>query len=466
MKRTIPGALCALIGALGCGGDDTDSREDKGCSVTAQSGCALGQVCEEVEGGNPACYAPVTFSGKVADLTNSKPIANAHVVARDANNAAVSHVALSGPDGVYKLQVPAKRDKSGKPVQVSYTLRADASGYNTFPQPPREAVPIDVSTATGTPLDVNSAATDIGLLAVPDAGTLGRVSGKVLADFPGGTLVVAGGATGVADFDGTYTVFNVPAGDRQVSGYAAGLQLAPATAKVTAGAETPNVDLALKGAATAVVSGKVDIVNPGDGKDTSVILVVEETFAGLEKENGASLRGEAPRGLREAGVSGEFSIKDVPDGKYVVLAAFENDFLVRDPDTSIGGTEIVHITVASNSLPIAEGFKVTGALGVKSPGATKLEEVSGTPTFSWEDDSSEDHYELRVYDALGNKIWEDDAVPGVSGSDTVSATYAGPALKPGMIYQFRATSIGKSSGGKPATPISQTEDLRGVFIYK
>jgi hypothetical protein len=36
----------------------------------------------------------------------------------------------------------------------------------------------------------------------------------------------------------------------------------------------------------------------------------------------------------------------VPDGKYVALAAFENDGLVRDPDTSIGGTQIVHLTVS------------------------------------------------------------------------------------------------------------------------
>ena len=39
--------------------------------------------------------------------------------------------------------------------------------------------------------------------------------------------------------------------------------------------------------------------------------------------------------------------------------------------------------------------------------------------------------------------------------------YGGPALKAGMIYQFRATSI--KNGG---SPISLTEDLKGVFVYK
>jgi len=266
---------------------------------------------------------------------------------------------------------------------------------------------------------------------------------------------VAGGATGVADFDGGYTIFNVPAGEQEVRGYGNGLQLTPANAGVVAGKGALNVNLAAAGEAGAVVSGKVEIVNPGDGSNTSVILVVEDTF------DEAVNRGESPRGLRIGDVSGEFSIVDVPDGKYVVLAAFENDFLVRDPDTSIGGTEIVHITVAGKDFAIAESFKITGALGVQSPGKEDMEEVSGTPTFVWQDDSSEDHYELRVYDALGTVIWEDTNVPSVSGGDTVSAAYAGPALKPGMIYQYRALSIGKDG-----IPISATEDLRGVFIYR
>lgn len=44
----------------------------------------------------------------------------------------------------------------------------------------------------------------------------------------------------------------------------------------------------------------------------------------------------------------------------------------------------------------------------------------------------------------------------MSGTDPV-VTYAGPALEPGMIYQFRATSL------KSGTPLSRAEDLRGMF---
>src|SRR5690606_14531944 len=201
------------------------------------------------------------------------------------------------------------------------------------------------------------------------------------ADYAQGTLVVAGGeaggsgggVTGIAGFDGTYTVFNVPAGDVAVRGYATGLQLAPTTAAVTAGEITTGVDLAFLGAATATVSGKIEIVNPGMGSDTSVILAVDETFI----ENAAS--GETPPGLRIAPVSGAFRIDNVPDGNYVVLAAFENDFLVRDPDQSIGGTSIVRVTVNGASTQLSESFKVTGALDVVSPDAEEV--VSATPTF-------------------------------------------------------------------------------------
>jgi hypothetical protein len=173
-------------------------------------------------------------------------------------------------------------------------------------------------------------------------------------------------------------------------------------------------------------------------------------------------RGEVPKGLRVATSGGKYELVDVPAGEYVVLAAFENDGLVRDPDTSIGGTAIQNITVANAPLTVT-GFKVTGALDVVSPGATGPEAVTGAPTFSWKDDSSEDGYEIRVYDTFGKLVWEKLDVARVTGGGNVSQAYAGPALTPGY-YQFRATSWRDKSGGK--TYISATEDLKGVFIVK
>ncbi len=457
------GCYCDVDANTGCDGvclADPEGEPACYCDTETEAGCPAGQVCEEVVGGYPACFPPVTVTGQVFDLETDDPIEGALVVARDASFAAVSGVATTDATGAYELAVPTPRNEDGSLTELQIFLRADADAYLTFPSPPRSALPIDVSAATGTPPTIQSSATDIGMVPLMDTDGLGTVTGKVVADVPIGTLVVAGGAeqagggaTGIADGDGTYTVFNVPAGATTVRGYKAGLQIDPASAEVTAGAVTAGVDLVATGPATAVVSGKIDIVNPGNGSSTSVILAVDETFIP------SAARGEAPPGLRIAPVSGDFSIPDVPDGHYVVLAAFENDFLVRDPDVSIGGTGLVRIAVAGGDVSIGETFKITGSLDDVSPDGE--EEVTGTPTFHWADDSGEDHYEVRVFDAYGNQVWEDTSVPGVSGNQGVSVTYAGPPLESGFLYQFRAVSI-KQNG----SPISATEDLRGVFLYR
>lgn len=446
-------SIVALAFAAGCGGDDPPPKQTAGCEVGTTNDCAAGQVCEEVEGGAPACFAPLVLRGHVFDVTDEEPIEGALVVARDANGAAISPVAVTGADGAYELRVPGKRKSDGSLAAGDVTLRADAASYLTFPRAPRVAVPIDLTTASGSPPAIMSPLTEIGL--IPTGGdATGSVSGRVLSEKPGGTLVVVGSQTGIADLNGEYTVFNVPPGDVTVEGYAPGVNLTSESATVTADTDAAGVDLAVAGDATAVVSGNVQIVNATGGSTTSVILAVESTF------EEAVARGEAPPGLRAGDVTGAWSIAGVPDGRYVALAAFENDLLVRDPDTSIGGTELVHVTVAGADIALAEGFKVTQALAVMSPGAEEPEEVSEPFELSFEDDSSEDTYTVTVHDALGELTWEKTGIVGPKGNEPVVVSYEGPALEPGMFYQFRAVSI------KDGVPISATEDLRGVFVAR
>jgi len=114
--------------------------------------------------------------------------------------------------------------------------------------------------------------------------------------------------------------------------------------------------------------------------------------------------------------------------------------------------------VANGVANASPSFKVTGALDVVSPGANGPEQASSvTPTFTWDDDSSEKAYDLMVLDAFGAIVWQT-SIPGVTGSPTVSVTYGGPALQSGMYYQFRAISRDAASNA-----LSQTEDLKGVF---
>jgi hypothetical protein len=434
--------------------------------------CADGLVCDPViDAETSVCGVPLEIHGVVLDTITKATLADALVVGLDRTGAPLGQIAVSDATGHYVLVVSAPRTPEGEIAnEAQYTLMGFAVDYQPFPSGIRVALPISAADAVrddeaGTWI-IENPGTDVGLIALPADQRGGvTITGHVVADAPNGALVVAEGATpasyGVSDATGAYTLFNVHAGAVTVVGYRRGLEVAPAAVAV---GDAPLVDVDLTATlegvdAMATVSGQASLVNPGNGDATSVVLIPVSVF------NDALLRGPVPFGLRapdpglDPDVNGAFSIRGVPAGTYKVLAAFENDFLVRDPDTSIGGTELLEITVASTAdQTIAEGFKITGSLDVVGPGAEVPEVVSGTPTFVWADDSSEDNYVVQVFDVFGEKIWEKLDVPRVTGDKNVEVQYEGPALAPGYYYQFRAISI------KDGVPISQTEDLRGVFI--
>lgn len=451
MRATLAWLLVALLVLAGC----DDSAE---CTLGSAEGCGEGLVCEAFPGDEPRCTAPLFLEGRVFDALTGASIEDARVVALDANGGARSGVVFTDAEGNYSLQVSIPRSEEGEPQAEAVTLRVDADDYQTFPTSPRQALPIDLATATegDTGWTVQNATTDVALLPLEQTGAA-RIGGVVQHDDPGGVLVIAeqGGvavSTSITGADGSFTLFNVPAGSTTVTGLRAGLYAPPVTVEQTA-AGVADVVLSGTSEGLASVGGSINIVNPGEGDTTSVILVAASTF------DEATLRGEAPAGLRAAPVSNAFTIEDVPPGRYAVLAAFENDQLVRDPDEGISGTDIVFVDVAGDAVDLAEAFKVTGALAVVSPGAEGLEVVAEVPELVFAQDSSEDGYHVRVYDAFGDLVHEDLTIGPGSGSDPIRYDLAGAGveLEPGMIYQFRAWSHGRGS------LISATEDLRGVF---
>jgi hypothetical protein len=493
--RTSGGNVCSLAAGAkcdatntklhnaGCADSATCAKKDGETATTclvAEGGdcdpesdhCDNALVCSELEDGKHRCFGEVVLRGEVEDAADKSPLEDARVMAVNEEGVAVTAVARTDAKGNYELPVPAVRHDDGTPVDTKYTLRAAAQDYQAFPSGARVALPIDVSTAmlAEKRYVVENTLTTIDLIGLP-AGERSMISGSIVAldsaapGAVGGVLVVAKGAdaavSGLSDKSGDFTIFNVPAGDYELKAYGADVQIESKSVSVGS-SPLDGVELKQLDEATTTVSGSVQIVNAAGTSATSVILVVEDTF------DANVARGEVPRGLRSPksgapNVTGGFMISGVPAGKYVVLAAYENDGLVRDPDTNIAGTDFVHLEVmpGQSDVTISDSFKVTAALGTVSPGAEAPEAVTGKPDLVWLDDSSEDWYDLHVFDALGNEVWKSLMLPAVKGSTNVTVKYGGP-LDPGMYYQFRVSSW-RQPGNGSAAPIATTEDLRGVF---
>lgn len=454
MKRMsiLAGGIVCLAAA--CGGDDEP------CDPVGNTGCEDGLACEVVEGGEPACFAPVVIRGDVFDLEDTAAVEGARVVALDANRAAASTVGVSDADGRYEIQIPSTRDASGVPVGIELTLRADADGYESFPGTVRQALPIDTGTAVEADdaWVVDTSATDVGLFSLPaDAGSA-SITGHVDIPRGHGAIVVAENASGTAigydavvDIDGDFAILNLPAGDYTVAAYAQGLVHETADVTLSDGG-TADVELGQLDQAAVEVTGQVTFANAPGGATTSVVIFVESTF------NENLMRGASPPGIIAVDVAGSFTLEGVPPGRYVVLAAFENDALVRDPDPCIAGTEIVHVEVLDAALTIDQSFKVTGALELLTPEGGG-EVTDGRPVFSWVDDSSEDAYRVECFDSYGLPVWMTE-IPGVSGENPTVA-YDGATALPTGWYQVRVTSL--RSNANEVCMISTSEDLRGVF---
>jgi hypothetical protein len=446
-----------------------------GCLPEDAKSCANDLVCEQLGTGDRyECLTPLLVSGRVFGALDGVGLENATVVGLDPNGAARTRVARTQSDGSYELPISIKRNEDGSPVEEAITLRVAAADHQPFPLAPRAALPIQLGTATSmkvsqrTVYRVQNAATDVALIPLPESQRGGvTVSGVVSTNPAGGVLVLAvvgnqAQSTAVSDSDGEFVLFNVTPGQLTLEGYRAGIAIAPQTVTAPATGLT-DVQLSAATAQLATVSGNISIVNASGGLTTSVILAVASTF------DSSTARAEAPAGLRMSNVTGAFEIANVPPGRYAVLAAFENDLLVRDPDQGIAGTDIVFIDVGSAGSPVAlaQTFKVTGALAVISPGAQDVEEMPlGTINLTWADDSSENGYELRVYDALGTVVHEDNMIPSVTGSNKVQYALEAGSFEPGMLYQFRVWSWKMKARQTARTYISASEDLRGAFKIK
>ncbi len=486
LRLAVP-SLALFSSLAACGG--SSAPKVAACDPTNASSCGSGQACEQVQGGQPTCFAKLVVSGRVFELANStNGIAGARVVALDPNRAPLAPASVTGADGAYTITVPATRNANGTPTG-SVTLRADAAGYQTFPSGLRPAIPVDLSTATLSSGAYRvTTATDIGLVALP-AGSYAALHGTVTAaPSKGGILVVAepaAGGTGVsgfADQSGAYHVYNLPvaAGGTawNVLPYAQGANYVPSvTLPLTlVSGDDKAVDFTVGLTPPYTLGGTVQFTGqnlPPAPQKTSVILAVKSTF------DQALRRGEAPPGLRDENVTSTgltFTIAGVPDGDYVVLAAFENDGMVQD--TGQGSTGQYEAVVSGGALtevllngsPVANrqiAFKITGAVSLAAPFTASYDSApwpadSSTPTFTWNAYPSTDHYDVEVVDSLGIAACRK---TGILTTDPSSFTWNGTdcataTAQVGIYYQFLVRAYQLGIG----TPLaSRSEDLKGVF---
>jgi hypothetical protein len=433
----------------------TSCSKSSTCDPNKASSCPSGEVCEKVLGGSLQCFEPVELSGMVFDLGTRAGISGARVVPLSIQGAPLGTAAFSGADGGYVLQIPSMRTDAGTPISQQVVLTAQAQNYEPFPAGIRVSIPIDTATAassgSGRPYLVDSGLTDIGLTALPAAERgLPSVSGTVETDGGQHGVVVsleADGGTAVADSQGAFTVFNVPSGSYSAQAFTQGVNYVP-TAVTVGSSSVTGVKIVRSSAPTATLSG--DIILRRGAAPADVQLVLASTF------NSVTYRGVTVPGLNLNNISGSFTLSGIPDGTYYVLGAHNTPGDCRDP-AATGNTAIPLVTVTGGQPSSTAQFAVTASIGIVSPGGSAaIDVVSATPTFSWNTFSSAATYDLTVFDSQGNIVWQQTGLPASSG--TQSLTYAGPALTSGTTYQWRVKAI--STG---ATPLSTSEDLRGIF---
>ncbi|MDP2337297.1 MAG: carboxypeptidase-like regulatory domain-containing protein [Bacteroidota bacterium] len=402
--------------------------------------------------------APVTgtLKGMVTSSSNGQAIGNVRILVYDANtNAPIANSVLTQSGGSYQIEL----------APGTYYLNLSKQGYNSVPFSGITPVPVTVDAGIETTNDYQ-----LQPSSVTNGGSL---TGKVTSggNGIGGVLVVAGDATkgysSVTATDGTYYIYNVPAGTYQVKGYLSNYNSAALSVAVTAGAETSGNNIALTLGAGGTVTGLVSFLATNNG-EVSVTLtnpLTKETIPGLVTKT----------------QGGSYSITKVPDGTYIVRATYSNDDYVVDPDWILKNGEPI-VTLSGNS--VKQDFSVTGAVKLVSPTneittTRPIEITSLSPVFTWLAYSSTSDYVVEVSDINGNVIWGGFTKNGATITKNISVpkeqlsiTFnsdgkATSTLKSNNIYRWRVySSKDDNSSSTGWKLISVSEDQRGLFIVK
>ena len=397
-----------------------------------------------------------TIKGTITDIASTQGIANVRIIAFNANtNEPSGNSVTTGNDGSYQIQLDPG----------TYYLNLSKQGYNGIPAPGTTPVSITIETGKETAGNFQMTASS-----VTNGGT---ISGKVTTgnNALAGVLVVANNGTSgyssVSGTDGSFYIYNVPAGSYQIKGFLSNYASVSVNASVTAGNESSNNNLALTNGVTGSVTGSVTFLatNNGEVDVTLTNPFTKETIPGLVTKT----------------QGGIYTIAKVPDGTYIVKASFANDGYVVDPDWILRNGDPT-VTISGNNA--SQNFSVTGAVKLISPTndstTTVPIQITGTtPTFSWTAYSSVSDYVIEVSDINGNVLWggftksvstitKNIIIPKsqlsiVYNSDSKAVS----ALKSNVVYRWRIYAS-KDDNSSPTgwKLISVSEEQRGLFMIK
>jgi len=396
---------------------------------------------------------PITgyLKGMVTNSVTSFPLSNVQVLIFNANtNAPVGTAQKTGFDGRYSVELPPG----------NYYATFSKLGYDNIPPEGISPLPLNVIAGRTTNYSVQMIVSNI-------VGG-GSISGRVtyMGSGLGGVLVTAGdttkGYSSVTDGGGYFVINNIPAGSYTMQGWYSGYESTDTLVVVNTGAETDNIRIILTAGSAGTVTGKITFLATTN-IEVDVALVHPLT------------RHTIP-GLSTMTVSQNYTLLNVPPGKYLARATYANDGKVVDPDWIIKNGE-PFVTV--NRDTVVRDFSVTGAVELLSPTnaptSTQPFEISDSlPLFIWVPYSSADDYVIEVINQNGRVIWGGFAsnwsVRNVVTTETQirfnSDTSAMESLVRGMIYRWKIYAS-KDDHREPYgwKLISASEDQMGIIKF-
>ncbi|MGK7397133.1 MAG: MSCRAMM family protein [Candidatus Cyclobacteriaceae bacterium M3_2C_046] len=363
---------------------------------------------------------------------------------------ALNTTLTTSSDGTYALQL-----ETG-----IYYLKFFKQGYQAVP--PKAIPPVVFDVVLGKDFEYSIALNPSGEI------NAGWISGTVKSDNKGlsGALVVATNGdkaySAISSQDGSFTIYNVPAGNFELKGWRANYNGNTEDVSVISNSETASVHLSMSSEPTGQVTGQISFLAT-ENTEVDVALV-------------HPLTQEIIPGLSTTTSGGKYKFEQVPAGKYLARATYMNDTKVLDPDWIIKFGQ-PYLTVTDQA--IEKDFSVTGAISIQNPAVftpqiQPVRVTSTDPSFSWHPYSSASNYIIEVSDLNGEVIWggfsHDWTMKNiVLSKNTTSVSFnsdgkASKALEDGKIYRWRV--FASKDDAKEATGwklISVSEDQKGLF---